>query len=454
LLKPKEEYFNSPGQEVNLPSELGKLARWARQTAAASGVIWRYGIVVAAVFAATGVRLAFNPVLGAEAPHVPFAFAVIVAARFGGRGPGLAATALSTLAVDWFFLQPLHSLAVANPKDLWGLSLFAVTGSLIALLVGRLRELLLLRTRAEEALRASQARFEFVLEAANLGAWELDLTSLRAWRSPQHDAIFGYHALLPEWTYDMFLEHVLPEDREEVARKLRQATDRGVDLQFDCRIRRADGAVRWISAQGKSLPDAEGRPLRLSGIVRDVTDRWKMEEDLRQSGEQFRTLANAMPQLCGMANPDGWFFWLNQRWNDYTGLAPKQSEGWGWSSALDPESSREALEHWRHSIAAGEPFESVFSIRGADGVVRPFLSRASPVRDRECKVSARLIARSLPAPRSWRRSWTRCRWPCSFRAIRSAGRSSAIALHISCSGSRRAPIFRNRHLRAKGRPVG
>ena len=242
------------------------------------------------------------------------------------------------------------------------------------------------RKQNEEARRVSEARLEFVLEAAKLGAWELDLATHTVWRSPQHDAIFGYAALLPEWTDEMFLDLVLPEDRERIKEQLQQSESSGANLQFECRIRRNDGAVRWIWAQGRSRRDKEGRPLRLSGIVRDVTARKKMEEDLRESEDQFRTLANAIPQLCGMANPDGRFFWTNQRWCDYSGLTPKQIEGWGWMSALDLEASSRALERWRNSIAAGEPFESVFAVRGADGVVRPFLGMARPVRDRDGKV--------------------------------------------------------------------
>ena len=242
------------------------------------------------------------------------------------------------------------------------------------------------RKQNDEARRASEGRLEFVLEAAKLGAWDLDVATHAAWRSPQHDAIFGYAALLPEWTDEMFLEHVLPEDRERVAQKLHWAESSGADLQFECRIRRNDGAVRWIWGQGRSKRDKEGRPLRLSGIVQDVTARKKMEEDLRESEDQFRTLANAIPQLCGMANPDGRFFWTNQRWCDYSGRTPEQIEGWGWLSALDLEVSSAALESWRNSIATGEPCESVFAVRGADGVVRPFLGTARPLRDRDGKV--------------------------------------------------------------------
>ena len=242
------------------------------------------------------------------------------------------------------------------------------------------------RKQNEEARHASEARLEFVLEAAKLGAWDLDVATHAAWRSPQHDAVFGYDDLLPEWTDEMFLDHVLPEDRERVAQKLHWAESSGADLQFECRIRRNDGAVRWIWVQGRAKRDKEGQPLRLSGIVQDVTARKKMEEDLRESEDQFRTLANAIPQMCGMANADGRFFWANQRWCDYTGLTPEQTEGWGWMSALDLEASSGALERWRNSIAAGEPFESVFAVRGADSVVRPFLGMARPVRDRAGKV--------------------------------------------------------------------
>src|SRR6516165_3176662 len=100
-----------------------------------------------------GVRLAFNPVVGVYAPTVLFGLAVIAAAWFGGRGPGLAATALSTLSGVWFFTEPPHSFSFAHPEEIWGLTLFVFEGALIALLVGSLRGSLLARARAEDILR-------------------------------------------------------------------------------------------------------------------------------------------------------------------------------------------------------------------------------------------------------------------------------------------------------------
>ncbi len=110
------------------------------------------------------------------------------------------------------------------------------------------------------------------------------------------------------------------------------------------------------------------------------------KEKLRQSEEQFETLANAIPQLCWMANADGWITWYNQRWYEYTGTTPQQMEGWGWQSVHDPDALPKVMERWKASIANGEPFDMVFPLRGSDGVFRPFLTRVMPVKDAEGKV--------------------------------------------------------------------
>lgn len=106
----------------------------------------------------------------------------------------------------------------------------------------------------------------------------------------------------------------------------------------------------------------------------------------RESEEQFRMLANSIPQLAWMARPDGWVFWYNQRWYEYTGTTPKQMEGWGWKSVHDPAVLPKVVEGWQASIQTGEPFEMVFPLRGKDGRFRSFLTRVAPVRNAEGRV--------------------------------------------------------------------
>ena len=114
-----------------------------------------------------------------------------------------------------------------------------------------------------------------------LGAWRLDLATGTAWRSLRHDQIFGYPTLLPEWTYEMFLGHVLAEDRGAVDESYGNALSAKTDLDFTCRIRSKDGEVRWIWAKGKLELGERGEPVALYGFVQDITKHKEAEERIK-----------------------------------------------------------------------------------------------------------------------------------------------------------------------------
>jgi PAS domain S-box-containing protein len=126
--------------------------------------------------------------------------------------------------------------------------------------------------------------------------------------------------------------------------------------------------------------------IRTAELETEMAARKKTDEALRESEEQFRTLANSIPNLAWWANGDGYIIWYNQRWYEYTGTTPEQMEGWGWQSAHDPEVLPRVLERWTASIATGQPFDMEFPLRGADGVFHPFLTRVMPVKDSTGKV--------------------------------------------------------------------
>ncbi|HKK00104.1 MAG TPA: PAS domain-containing protein, partial [Desulfotignum sp.] len=82
------------------------------------------------------------------------------------------------------------------------------------------------KNQVAAALRKSKERMAFAFETSGIGTWELDLTDRSApHRSLRHDQIFGYEALLSEWTYEIFLEHVHPEDRSHVDNIFNAAID-------------------------------------------------------------------------------------------------------------------------------------------------------------------------------------------------------------------------------------
>jgi len=143
------------------------------------------------------------------------------------------------------------------------------------------------RLRALGEVRNREARLRLALEAGALGSWDLDLASGTATRTPRYDQIFGYAGPPPSWDYGIFLDQVLPEDREHVAAAFRLAVDTRTEWHFECRIRRAgDGEIRWIEARGR--PDgaqSDAGPAHLVGIVADITERKHAEEAMRRANE-------------------------------------------------------------------------------------------------------------------------------------------------------------------------
>jgi PAS domain S-box-containing protein len=110
----------------------------------------------------------------------------------------------------------------------------------------------------------------------------------------------------------------------------------------------------------------------------------KLAVELRDSEEQFRTLANSIPQLAWIAEADGSIHWYNRRWYDYTGTTPKQMEeqsGWGWQRVHDPAELPRVVARFRDAVVSGDPWEDTFPLRRHDGQFRWFLSRAMPLRD-------------------------------------------------------------------------
>ena len=135
--------------------------------------------------------------------------------------------------------------------------------------------------RTLEARRADgERRMSLVLDAAQMGTWDLDLATNTSVRSLRHDQIFGYTTLQREWSRTNFFACVVPEHLAAVHQAFEAALETGA-FSFECRIRWPDASLHWISAEGRVDRDARGEPVRILGIVKDTTARKRAEAELR-----------------------------------------------------------------------------------------------------------------------------------------------------------------------------
>ena len=238
--------------------------------------------------------------------------------------------------------------------------------------------------QAEETLLEREAELREAQRLTKVGNWKLAGETV-TW-SEEIYRIFGRDPVLPPPSYSEHPEILTPESWARLQVAIEKATKTGMPYEVNLEIVCPDGTRKWITARGEAIRDENGRILALRGTAQDITERLRAQEALRQSEERFRTMANSIPQLAWIAHADGFIYWYNERWYEYTGTTPEQMEGWGWQCVHDPLVLPKVLEQWTASIATGQPFDMEFPLRGADGRFHPFLTRVLPFKDAQGRV--------------------------------------------------------------------
>ncbi|MCG8012550.1 MAG: PAS domain S-box protein [Candidatus Thiodiazotropha weberae] len=190
--------------------------------------------------------------------------------------------------------------------------------------------------RIESLLHESEQRLRFALDRSHTGGWDLNLVDHTVHRTLKHDQIFGYDSLLPEWTYEMFLDHVIPVDRSDVDNNFNNSVDTKSDWNFECRIRRRDNEILWIRGAGGHELVKTGEIKRMSGIVQDITERKLAEAKLIESEKSLRTLLDTIPDLIWLKDPEGVYLSCNSHFQQFLDLSEERIIGKTDHDLFDP----------------------------------------------------------------------------------------------------------------------
>ena len=141
------------------------------------------------------------------------------------------------------------------------------------------------RKHAEEALREGEERLRIALQAGQMGTWEWDITTGQVMWSETLEAIHGIAPGTFPGTYEAYCSDIHPEDRDRVTDTIAKTLAEGSDHWITYRIVLPDDRVRWVEGRGRLFVDDDemGRPVRMSGVCMDITDRKHAEDQLKAS---------------------------------------------------------------------------------------------------------------------------------------------------------------------------
>jgi PAS domain S-box-containing protein len=241
--------------------------------------------------------------------------------------------------------------------------------------------------RAEQALEESAEQLRRAQAAGGIGLFSIDIASNRISGTDEFCRIFGIYPC-PDIGTEAIEALVILEDSDAISNdKRRRAGTAELDVEY--RIRRADtGEIRVIARKAEYEYAADGTPLRLVGVVQDVTERRRIQVALEKSEAQFSALAQNMPNQVWTAGADGQLDWFNDQVYAYSGATRGSLDGSGWAALILEEDLPIAEERWAHALSTGETYEAEFRIRDAQGRYRWHLARAVPLRDAGHTISA------------------------------------------------------------------
>lgn len=242
------------------------------------------------------------------------------------------------------------------------------------------------RKQADEAIRESEERFRLAAEAARAIVYTVDLPAGNIAVAQGLEQVLGVNGIQEPLTSTWWHARIHPNDRASHLKQIEEILARDKEYSVQYRVQHADGRWLYVDDRGQVTRDEHGQPIRLAGLISDITERKQAELEIQRSETRFRTMANTTPAIIWTADPTGAITFHNQRWLDYTGIDPRDNVR-DWSRlVLHPDDYDRCTTAWRHALETGADYAIEVRNRSRHGEYRWFLTRATPIRDEDGRI--------------------------------------------------------------------
>jgi len=226
---------------------------------------------------------------------------------------------------------------------------------------------------AIESIKESERKLSTMANSVPQLVWSADSQGRVDYYNDRISSYFGARFEDGLWKWEALVH---PEDSEKTQDRWTTAVREKSEYSCEHRIQMADGSYRWHLSRALPALNEAGELIRWYGTATDVHERKVTQEQLEQSANQLKTLANSIPQIVYISQPNGQPTFLNDRWYQYTGA--DRTEDFDLNDFIHPEDLSGSLDAWQNAIKTKTGFQYEMRIRGADGSYRWFIARAEP----------------------------------------------------------------------------
>ena len=225
-------------------------------------------------------------------------------------------------------------------------------------------------------------RLTFHVENSPLAVIEWDHNFRVSRWSIEAERIFGWRATevigrgFGEWQF------VYEADLERV-RQAASELQSGIEQRHVTHNRNytKSGEVVHCEWYNSTLTDASGNLISVLSLALDVSERVKIQADLRESEARYRALADSIPQLVWATTAEGQNEYVNQQFCDFVGLSEPELLNLGWLTIIHPDDRDRTRDRWLASVNSDEFYEIEYRFRRFDGTYRWFLGQGVPLKD-------------------------------------------------------------------------
>lgn len=236
-----------------------------------------------------------------------------------------------------------------------------------------------------EQLEETRLQLQSALSSGLVGTWKLDIGNNVLYLDENLSRMFGVDYSPAGTSQEEVGNKIHPDDMAHVQEKLSASIVLGEQYEVEYRVLK-DNAVHWYFSRGQATSNKDGKPSVFNGVIIDITERKQAELALKESGELFRFLADAIPHKMWTSNPEGRATYYNKGWYDYTGTTDFEelrSQVW---DLIHPDDRKIAEVEWPKAMQSGQGIEMESRFRRHDGQYRWHLSRFSAHKDANGKI--------------------------------------------------------------------